>query len=70
MDPVQAKMMTYFFPVLLTVISLMLPSGLAQYMLCNSVLGIGQQWYVKRQMDTLRSNDPSGIVVKPAGGGS
>ncbi|MFO0630185.1 MAG: YidC/Oxa1 family insertase periplasmic-domain containing protein [Polyangiales bacterium] len=73
MDPVQAKMMTYFFPVFLTVISLMLPSGLALYMLCNSLLGIGQQWYVKRQMDQFRGGgggDPSGIVVKPAGSGS
>ena len=66
MDPVQAKMMTYFMPIFLTVISLFLPAGLALYMMINSVLGILQQWYTKVQMDR---HSGSAIVVRPAAGG-
>jgi YidC/Oxa1 family membrane protein insertase len=60
MDPVQAKMMTYFFPIFLTGISLFLPSGLALYMLVNSCLGVLQQWYTKRQMDQYKSGTGTG----------
>jgi len=60
MDPVQAKMMTYFFPIFLTGISLFLPSGLALYMLVNSVLGVLQQWYTKKQMDQYKSGTGTG----------
>lgn len=60
MDPVQAKMMTYFFPIFLTGISLFLPSGLALYMLVNSCLGVLQQWYTKRQMDQYKTGTGTG----------
>lgn len=60
MDPVQAKMMTYFFPIFLTGISLFLPSGLALYMLVNSCLGVLQQWYTKKQMDQYKSGTGTG----------
>ncbi len=73
MDPAQAKMMTYFFPIFLTGISLFLPAGLALYMLVNSCLGIAQQWWTKKQMDQMKSGGDdggSGIVVRAAGGTS
>ncbi|MDO9015986.1 MAG: membrane protein insertase YidC [Deltaproteobacteria bacterium] len=60
MDPVQAKMMTYFFPIFLTGISLFLPSGLALYMLVNSCLGVLQQWYTKQQMDQYKGGTGTG----------
>ncbi len=60
MDPVQAKMMTYFFPIFLTGISLFLPSGLALYMLVNSCLGVLQQWYTKKQMDQYKGGTGTG----------
>lgn len=74
MDPVQAKMMTYFFPIFLTGISLFLPAGLALYMLVNSCLGILQQWYTKKQMDEYKSGTGTGggdaIQVKSLTGAS
>jgi YidC/Oxa1 family membrane protein insertase len=53
MDPMQAKMMMWFMPIMITVFMLFLPSGLCLYMLTNSVLGIGQQklneWRMKNE---------------------
>lgn len=70
MDPVQAKMMTWFLPIFLTGISLFLPAGLALYMLVNSVLGIFQQWYTKRTMDRAKAGMGGGgsgdIQIRPA----
>ena len=67
MDPMQTKMLVYFMPGFMTLVSLLLPSGLALYMLVNTMLGIGQQWYTKRHMDKSKGDTggPSGIVVKP-----
>ncbi len=69
MDPMQTKMLIYFMPGFMTLISLLLPSGLALYMLVNTMLGIAQQWYTKRHMDSTKGDSggggASGIVVKP-----
>ncbi len=67
MDPMQTKMLIYFMPGFMTLISLLLPSGLALYMLVNTMLGIAQQWYTKRHMDSTKGDGggASGIVVKP-----
>jgi YidC/Oxa1 family membrane protein insertase len=62
MDPMQAKMLVYFMPGFMTVVSLLLPSGLAVYMLVNTLLGIVQQWYTKKRMD---ANNPTSITIKP-----
>jgi YidC/Oxa1 family membrane protein insertase len=65
-DPMQAKMLTYFMPGFMTLISLFLPSGLALYMLVNTLLSVLQQWYTKRQMDGMSGGSGGGgIVVKP-----
>ncbi len=67
-DPVQAKMLTYFMPGFMTLISLFLPSGLALYMLVNTLLSVLQQWYTKKQMDNTSGGSGGGgggIVVKP-----
>lgn len=48
MDPTQQKMMTFVMPAIFTVMMLFLPSGLAVYMLTNSVLGILQQIAIEK----------------------
>jgi YidC/Oxa1 family membrane protein insertase len=67
-DPAQQKMMLYFMPLMLTGISLFLPSGLALYMLVSMILGIVQQRIIKAQVDRLSgggSSGGSGIEVRP-----
>ncbi len=49
-DPMQAKIMR-FMPVVMTIFFLWFPAGLVLYWLCNSVLGILQQWYITRKID-------------------
>lgn len=46
-DPAQAKMMM-IMPVLLTVMFLWLQSGVTLYYLTSNVVGIGQQWFIKK----------------------
>ncbi len=46
----QAKIMR-FMPVVMTIFFLWFPAGLVLYWLCNSVLGILQQWYITRKID-------------------
>jgi YidC/Oxa1 family membrane protein insertase len=70
MDPVQAKMMTYFMPLFLTGISLFLPAGLALYMTVSAILGILQQRVYTLQMQKLvaagaGTGGGEAIVVKP-----
>ncbi|MDP2126853.1 MAG: membrane protein insertase YidC [Pseudohongiella sp.] len=50
-DPMQAKIMK-FMPVVMTVFFLWFPAGLVLYWLANSVLGIAQQWYITRKIDS------------------
>jgi membrane protein insertase Oxa1/YidC/SpoIIIJ len=42
-DPMQAKMMLYLMPVMITSFMLFLPAGLCLYMFTNSALSIVQQ---------------------------
>lgn len=48
MDNAQAKMMLYAMPIMFGVFSLFLPSALNLYILVNTILSIGQQWYLRR----------------------
>ncbi len=48
LDPMQQKMMTYFMPLIFTVMMLFLPSGLAVYMLTNAIIGIVQQVAIEK----------------------
>ena len=47
MDPAQAKMMM-IMPVMLTFMFLWLQSGVTLYYLTSNVVGIGQQWFIKK----------------------
>lgn len=51
MDPLQAKMMLYMMPAMITVFMLFLPAGLCVYMVTNSTLGIAQQKYIQWRLD-------------------
>ncbi|MCA9531952.1 MAG: membrane protein insertase YidC [Myxococcales bacterium] len=50
-DPLQAKMMKFGMPAMITFFMLFLPAGLGLYMVTNSVLGIAQQKYIQVKMD-------------------
>ena len=51
-DPMQQKMIKYVMPVMFSVFMLWLPSGLVFYIFLSTVIGIGQQWYIKRKFVT------------------
>jgi YidC/Oxa1 family membrane protein insertase len=63
-DPAQAKMML-IMPVLLTAMFLWLQSGVTLYYLTSNVVGIGQQWFIKKYWSseppekTRRNNKPT-----------
>lgn len=61
-DPVQQKMLTYGMPIFLTVISLFLPSGLALYMLVNSILAMIQQRIIKSRMDAMAAQAQAATI--------
>lgn len=63
-DPMQAKMMMWFMPIMITVFMLFLPAGLCLYMLTNSALGIGQQ---KLQEHRLSKHSPIVPADAPSG---
>ncbi len=63
MDPMQAKMMMWFMPIMITGFMLFLPSGLCLYMLTNSALGIAQQ-----KLNEWRMAREPGPVPATAGG--
>jgi len=49
-DATQAKIMMWVMPIMITSFLLFLPSGLCLYMVTNSVLGMGQQLYIHRNL--------------------
>lgn len=51
MDPVQAKMMLYMMPTMITAFMLFLPAGLCLYMFTNSALSIGQQRLIEAHVN-------------------
>ena len=52
-DQTQTKILMWVMPIMFTAMMLFLPSGLVLYILVNTVLGIGQQWYSYRQQDAV-----------------
>ncbi len=51
MDEMQAKVMLYAMPLMMTFFMLLLPAGLCLYMVTSSAIGIAQQRYMYWQMD-------------------
>jgi YidC/Oxa1 family membrane protein insertase len=52
MDATQAKVMTYGMPIFFTAIMLNYPAGLALYIFTNNVLSIGQQYALRRYLES------------------
>ncbi len=51
MDPMQAKMMMYGMPIMMSVFMLFLPAGLCLYMVTNSALSITQQKWIHWRLE-------------------
>jgi YidC/Oxa1 family membrane protein insertase len=51
MDQMQAKIMLYAMPLMMTFFMLLLPAGLCLYMVTSSAIGITQQRYMYWKMD-------------------
>lgn len=49
-DATQQKIMKYGMPFFFSIIMLWLPSGLVFYIFTNTVISIGQQWFIKRRL--------------------
>jgi YidC/Oxa1 family membrane protein insertase len=64
-DPMQAKIMMYLMPTMMTVFMLFLPAGLCLYMVTNSTLGITQQRWIQWRLD----RQTAGEAQPPGGGG-
>jgi len=64
-DPAQAKMML-IMPVLMTVFFLWVQSGLTLYWLTSNLVGIGQQWFIRKYWGT----DQKVKLVKASPGSS
>jgi membrane protein insertase Oxa1/YidC/SpoIIIJ len=47
----QPKMMTYMMPILFTFLFYRMPSGLVVYWIVNTVMSIGQQYYINKGAD-------------------
>jgi YidC/Oxa1 family membrane protein insertase len=54
-DPTQAQQQKFmaFFPFLMGFLFYSFPSGLSLYWLLSTVLGIGEQWLIKRQLEKM-----------------
>ncbi len=48
-DSQQQKMMMYMMPAMMFFFMLMLPSGLVLYILANTVVSLGQQWWINKK---------------------
>lgn len=48
---VQKQMMLYFLPVIMAVVSYTLPAAVGLYFAAGSVFSLGQEWFIKRQLD-------------------
>ena len=52
MDPAQAKMMLIMMPGMMLLFSYTFPSGLVLYWTVSNLLGIAQQLWIRKQMET------------------
>lgn len=66
MDPVQAKIMMYMMPAMITAFMLFLPAGLCLYMVTNSTLGIAQQRWIQWRLDRANAAGPEPSVAGPS----
>ncbi len=63
-DPTQAKIMTWFIPIIFTVTLLNYPAGLALYIFTNNILSIAQQYGLRKWLE--RKGGGGGPTPAPA----
>jgi YidC/Oxa1 family membrane protein insertase len=68
-DPLQAKMMLYMMPTMITSFMLFLPAGLCLYMFTNSALSIVQQRVIESRLKRIVPATASSSSVSAAGAG-
>lgn len=61
----QMQFMSWFMPVFLTFICLSLPGGVLLYWGVSSLIGVAQQWYVKRKTEVEMQEKPVLLKDKP-----
>ena len=64
-DPLQAKMMLYLMPAMITSFMLFLPAGLCLYMFTNSALSILQQRIIESRLSRLKATVPATSSASP-----
>jgi len=64
-DPLQAKLMLYMMPTMITSFMLFLPAGLCLYMFTNSALSIVQQRVIESRLKTKVSATAPSATVSP-----
>jgi YidC/Oxa1 family membrane protein insertase len=70
-DPTQAKIMTWFVPIIFTLTLLNYPAGLALYIFTNNILSIAQQYGLRKWLEKRGGGDgglPAGTATATAGG--
>ncbi len=66
----QMQFMSWFMPLFLTFICLSLPGGVLLYWGVSSLIGVAQQWYVKRKTEVEMQEKPVLLKDKPTRKGS
>ncbi len=61
----QMQFMNWFMPVFLTFICLSLPGGVLLYWGVSSLIGVGQQWHIKRKTEVEMQEKPVLLKEKP-----
>jgi YidC/Oxa1 family membrane protein insertase len=69
MDATQAKIMTWFLPIIFTLTLLQYPAGLSLYIFTNNILSIAQQYGLRKWLDRNKSDTGGGTPAVAAAGG-
>ncbi|MCE9668439.1 membrane protein insertase YidC [Myxococcus stipitatus] len=69
MDATQAKIMTWFVPVIFTLTLLQYPAGLSLYIFTNNILSIAQQYGLRKWLDRNKPQTGGGTPAVAAAGG-
>ena len=69
MDAAQAKIMTWFLPIIFTLTLLQYPAGLSLYIFTNNILSIAQQYGLRKWLDRNKPQTGGGTPAVAAAGG-
>ncbi|NMO19370.1 membrane protein insertase YidC [Pyxidicoccus fallax] len=69
MDAAQAKIMTWFLPIVFTGTLLQYPAGLSLYIFTNNILSIAQQYGLRKWLDRNKPQTGGGTPAVAAAGG-